>query len=233
VTSAGSAAWIDLARFAAGIARHDVADAARAIARLRRAGGPRRAVEETALMVIPNVGYPAGLEALRVLQEGWPGRARATREGGRAAWRRRGRIAARGVYGSVLPRLLSALRVLHPDVATWVVEDGYGRMLSRSGLDPRTRELVAIALLATGGWERQLVSHLLGARRLGAASNVIARALAVGLTGASSATRLAATGAWATAFRKDSATTPRAPRRARAAVPRDAGLRLTLRPSRT
>ena len=84
VTSAGSAAWIDLARFAAGIARHDVADAARAIARLRRAGGPRRAVEETALMVIPNVGYPAGLEALRVLQEGMAGARARDPRGGRA-----------------------------------------------------------------------------------------------------------------------------------------------------
>ena len=175
-------------------------------------------------MVIPNVGYPAGLEALRVLQEAWPGHARATREGGRALWRRRGRIAARGVYGSVLPRLLSALRALHPDVATWVVEDGYGRMLSRPGLDPRTREMIAIALLAVGGWERQLVSHLLGARRLGAARDAIARALAIGLAGASPATRLAASRAWAMAFRKNSATPARAPRPARAArAPRPAG----------
>jgi len=175
-------------------------------------------------MVIPNVGYPAGLEALRVLQEAWPGGARATREGGRALWRRRGRIAARGVYGSVLPRLLSALRALHPDVATWVVEDGYGRMLSRPGLDPRTREMIAIALLAVGGWERQLVSHLLGARRLGAARDAIARALAIGLAGASPATRLVASRAKAMAFRKNSATPGRAPRPARAArAPRPAG----------
>ena len=39
----------------------------------------------------------------------------------------------------------------------------YGRVLSRPRLGARVRELVAVTVLAAGGWSRQLHSHLLGA----------------------------------------------------------------------
>jgi 4-carboxymuconolactone decarboxylase len=58
---------------------------------------------------------------------------------------------------------------LHPELAAWILEDGYGRVLSRPGLTGRERELLAVAALAAlPGAGPQLESHERGARRLGA-----------------------------------------------------------------
>jgi alkylhydroperoxidase/carboxymuconolactone decarboxylase family protein YurZ len=118
-------------------------------------------------MLVLYAGYPAALEALRLLQETWPGAVRGTSEGGRSRWRARGEQLCRKVYGPVYPRLLEAVRGLHPDLAAWMVEEGYGRVLSRPRLGARARELVTVAVLAATGWRRQLVSHLKGAGRVG------------------------------------------------------------------
>jgi 4-carboxymuconolactone decarboxylase len=193
------------------------AEARQAILEARRSI-PRRAAEETALMLVPNAGYPAALEALRMLDQAWPGRARPTREGTRADWRRRGARRCGEVYGRVMPRLLASVRRLHPDMATWIVEDGYGRMLGRPGLTSRTRELIAVALLSVLGWERQLVSHLLGGRRLGATQADLLAAVAMGMEHASPRARDAASAAVRAALggrRESPARTPRRATRSR------------------
>jgi 4-carboxymuconolactone decarboxylase len=202
--------------FAAAMARHDPRAARRTLARARRAGHPRRGAEETALMLVLHAGYPAALEAVRVLAEAWPGRAHATREGTPRAWRRRGVALCRRVYGPVYARLVAQVRARHPDLATWMVEEGYGRVLSRPGLAALERERVAVAVLAALGWERQLLSHLIGARRLGAGPAGIRRALAAGLAGAGAATRASARRAWR-AFADSAATTSVATGRGRGA----------------
>ena len=167
-------------RFAAAMARGREARAARALADLRAAGAPRRLAEECALMLMLYAGYPAALEGLRVLNAAWPGRARRSAEGGVPRWRARGERLCRRVYGPAYARLLPAVRALHPDLAVWMVEHGYGRVLSRPGADVVTRELVTVAALASLGWERQLVSHVLGAIRVGAAPGATRAALALG-----------------------------------------------------
>ena len=113
-------------------------------------------------------GFPAAIETLRVLASRWPTRVRPLGEGAPASRRDRGlRVLAR-VYGPVRPALLRGLDQLHPALAAWVVEHGYGRVLARPGLGLRARELVTVAMLAASGWERQLTSHVLGAGRAGA-----------------------------------------------------------------
>jgi 4-carboxymuconolactone decarboxylase len=167
-------------RFAAAMTRGREPEAGEALAMLRAAGAPRKLAEECALMLMLYAGYPAALEGLRVLNAAWPGRARASREAGPAQWRARGERLCRRVYGPAYAKLVPAVRTLHPDLATWMVEHGYGRVLSRPGADAVTRELVTIASLASLGWERQLVSHMLGAVRVGASPLEAVAALEVG-----------------------------------------------------
>ena len=185
-----------LVRFAAAMARHDVAAARRAVRAARTARLPRVAAEETALMLVLYAGYPAALEGARVLLDAWPGRARRSREAGAARRRARGLALSRRVYGAVHARLVERVRRLHPDLAVWMIDDGYGRVLARSGLDARARELVTVAVLAATGWERQLVSHLLGAVRLGASAGEVRRAWAIGARAAAPVARAAAGRAW-------------------------------------
>jgi alkylhydroperoxidase/carboxymuconolactone decarboxylase family protein YurZ len=169
-----------LLEFAATASGGDLLGARRALERARRRGTSRRVAEEVALMLVLYAGFPAALEATRLVAERWPGRARRSREGGPLRWRRRGEALCRRVYGPVYARLIAHVRQLHPDLAVWMVEEGYGRVLSRPGLAARERERVAVTVLAALGWERQLVSHLLGARRLGAGESGIRKAFEIG-----------------------------------------------------
>src|SRR5882672_99983 len=148
--------------FACSGARGDAGAGARAVARARRAGWTRRALEEVSLMLVLHAGYPAALEACALLLRTWPGRARRSREGGVAAWRASGERLCARVYGAQYRKLVANVDALHPDLAVMMIEQGYGRVLSRPGLDAVTRELVAVTVLASSGWERQLVSHLIG-----------------------------------------------------------------------
>lgn len=191
-----SAAVNALCAYAAAMTRRDFAAARAALAAAQRAGAHRAAAEEAALMLMLYAGYPAALEGLRVLNEAWPGRARATREGARASWTRRGEALCRRVYGPAFEKLVPAVRALHPDLATWMVEHGYGRVLSRPGLSAKDRELVTVAALAALGWERQLVSHLLGALRVGARPREVEAALLSGLKGAGGSALALGTNAW-------------------------------------
>jgi 4-carboxymuconolactone decarboxylase len=189
-----------LTAFAAAMAAGEMRAAARALAAARRAGVPRVAAEETALMLMLHAGYPAALEGTRLLNESWPGRARRTREGGPARWMARGERLCRRVYGGTYPRLRENVARLHPDLAVWMIEQGYGRVLSRGGLGDVARELVAVTVLAATGWERQLVSHLLGALRIGASREAIRRAYRAGRLRASARGRAADARAWAKAM---------------------------------
>ncbi len=65
----------------------------------------------------------------------------------------------------------------HPEFERWVLEHAYGRVLSRPGISPDRRELLAVVALAALGQERQLASHARGALRCGATSTETAEAL--------------------------------------------------------
>lgn len=185
-----------LCRFAALVTRREFAAAAQALGSARGLGVTRAAAEESALMLMLYAGYPAALEGLRVLNGAWPGRARRSREGGPSDWMKRGESLCARVYGPSFDKLVPAVHALHPDLACWMIEHGYGRVLSRPGMNARDRELVTVAALSALGWERQLVSHLLGARRVGASLDEVQGALAAGLARTDAAAERIALSAW-------------------------------------
>ena len=71
------------------------------------------------------------------------------------------------------------MKSYHPDLAEWVVVDGYGKVLSRPILSPRERELLIVAVLAAIDVPLQLRSHVEGARRVGATEEEIQAVLRV------------------------------------------------------
>src|SRR6185369_4303400 len=84
-----------------------------------------------------------------------------------AAWRERGEETCAVVYGDHYEKLRENIRTLHPALDEWMIVDGYGKVLSRPGVDLRTRELCVVAACATSGQQRQLHSHLHGALNAG------------------------------------------------------------------
>lgn len=93
-------------------------------------------------------------------------------------WPEQGRALFGAIYADLAPKVERRLRQHHPHFAAWVLEHAYGRVLSRPGLDPARRELLAIACLALSGLERQLASHTRGAVRLGATPEQVGAVLA-------------------------------------------------------
>jgi 4-carboxymuconolactone decarboxylase len=127
-------------------------------------------VEEVILQSYLFAGFPRALNAAREWR----------RSSGRAApavdqdaaepseWQARGAVTCAQVYGSMYERLRENVRELHPALDSWMVMDGYGKVLSRPGLDLLRRELCIVAACAACAQDRQLHSHLHGALNVGA-----------------------------------------------------------------
>lgn len=81
------------------------------------------------------------------------------------------------VYGSMYDRLRVNIRALHPRLDDWMIDEGYGKVLSRPALDLPRRELCIMAACAATGQDRQLQSHLHGCRNVGVAAAVVTEAL--------------------------------------------------------
>lgn len=72
------------------------------------------------------------------------------------------------IYRDAATDVRGRLETLSPNLATWIREHAYGRVLSRPGLDAATRELLAVAGLSATAQTRQLASHTKGALACGA-----------------------------------------------------------------
>jgi 4-carboxymuconolactone decarboxylase len=84
-----------------------------------------------------------------------------------ARWRREGESLCRRVYGRNYEKLVSVIRDLSPDLAEWMLVEGYGKTLSRPGLDPADREYAVVAILTVTRMWRQLRSHAIGTVNVG------------------------------------------------------------------
>ncbi len=94
-------------------------------------------------------------------------------------WTRRGEATCRTVYGDNYVKLRRNVRELHPALDAWMVTEGYGRTMSRPGLDLLRRELCVIAQTAVLNTPHQLHSHLRGALHAGASFAMIEATLAI------------------------------------------------------
>lgn len=81
---------------------------------------------------------------------------------------RMGQELFRVIYRHNHAEVQRSLHLSHPELLRWVVEVVYGKVLSRPGLDPKTRELAAVAALTVLGVYPQLLSHIKGGLNLGA-----------------------------------------------------------------
>ena len=148
-----------------------------------RAAGTRAVwVEELLLMAVLFAGFPRALVVAKAWRgiEPRPGEAGDAADYGRwAEWRVRGEAACRRIYGANYDALRRNVSALHPALDAWIVTDGYGRTLSRPGLDIRRRELCAIAMLVPQNVARQLHSHLRGALNAGASEQDVDETLTI------------------------------------------------------
>lgn len=72
------------------------------------------------------------------------------------------------IWGEDAQTIEAALEGADPDLARYVREFAYEEVMARPGLDLKTRELLAVAMLIALGNPREISTHLAGALRVGA-----------------------------------------------------------------
>lgn len=138
---------------------------------------PHEWIEELLLQTYLFAGFPRTLNGMREWRRlvKTPVSEPAVSE---ARLREAGEQTCRRVYGAMYERLRVNIRELHPLLDDWMIVEGYGKVLSRPGLDLGRRELCIVAACAATAQDRQLQSHLHGARNVGVSVSVISDALA-------------------------------------------------------
>ena len=165
-----------LVQLSAAIAAGSEATMRRWIAEAARLA-PATEVEEVVLQSYLFCGFPRALNAAREWRRVAGVAAPASDEAEDIAlipeWRARGEQTCAMVYGDMYEKLRLNVRDLHPALDAWMVIDGYGKVLSRPGLELERRELCVVAACAAMGQDRQLHSHLHGALNVGVGPDAI------------------------------------------------------------
>ncbi len=157
---------------AAEIAAGSEGDIRSAMIRTAASGVRPEWVEELILQSYLFAGFPRTLNAMREWRRASGRQPPADDEGTgfeRAdEWHARGERTCAIVYGPMYKRLRVNIGQLHPALDSWMIVDGYGKVLSRPALDLMRRELCIVSVCAAADQERQLHSHLHGALHSGA-----------------------------------------------------------------
>ena len=168
-----------LAFFSAAIAYADNHITKEVITALNKRGIEPARQYEIVLQSYLFCGFPRMLEALFNFSELIPAEAYLARPGDEAgrlryspeeveAFEKDGRALIRRVYAEHHEKLERAVTAMSPEVYRWMVMEGYGKTLSRPGLDIITRELAVIGALTVDRRARQLRAHLRGVTHVGA-----------------------------------------------------------------
>jgi 4-carboxymuconolactone decarboxylase len=135
----------ELVRLAAVISAGTEAEIRTAMVRVANSSVPPAWIEELILQTYLFGGFPRGLNAMREWRRASGGSRPERKYGERvdatAGWGQEGEQTCKTVYGEMYDRLRVNIRELHPALDTWMIVEGYGKVLSRSGLDLKRREL--------------------------------------------------------------------------------------------
>ena len=159
-----------LVSLSAAIAAGDASAVAAGAEDAIRDGASGEALYEALVQSYLFLGFPRAIEALfaaRPVLERHGAIPPAASPVAPDAWRRAGEALCRRVYGRNYSKLMETMRGLSPDLASWMILEGYGKTLSRPGLGAAAREYCVVAILTTTRMWRQLRSHAIGAINVG------------------------------------------------------------------
>jgi alkylhydroperoxidase/carboxymuconolactone decarboxylase family protein YurZ len=89
----------------------------------------------------------------------------------------RGQRNCKIIYGNKYDKLISNIKSFSPEMAEWMIVEGYGKVLGRKGLSLLEREICIISILSALKFKEQLYSHINGARRIRAEFELIAKVI--------------------------------------------------------
>jgi len=125
---------------------------------------PFSKIYETLLQNYLLAGYPSALSSLKILKEYYPKiKLPKVADMNLYHFRKMGEVRCRKVYGDKSEKLIGNINNFSPELAEWLVLEGYGKVLGRKGLSFKERELNIVAVLSAMKFEEQLYSHISGA----------------------------------------------------------------------
>jgi len=140
-------------------------------------------IDEIILQTHLFLGFPAMIEASRTFAD-VSGRRHDTRRLPEAytaeecrAWNKDGTEKIRHIYGAAFDRLVGYINSFSPQILVWMINDGYGQVLSRPGASFTLRELSVVATLTVTSYENQLRAHIRGTLNVGADATLIERVI--------------------------------------------------------
>jgi alkylhydroperoxidase/carboxymuconolactone decarboxylase family protein YurZ len=133
---------------------------------------PQQVAYEILLQSYLFFGYAQAIEAAKIYTrvaaaKRVPAHSPKIEEPNIGVWRSRGQQLCRKIYAPNYERLVANMAEVSPELALWMVDEGYGKVLSRPGPTEREREVASIIFLAISGHPVQLFSHVRGAKNLG------------------------------------------------------------------
>jgi len=75
----------------------------------------------------------------------------------------RGKKNCKIIYGNKYEKLISNVKSFSPELAEWLIVEGYGKVLGRKGLSLKEREICNVSMLSALKFKDQLYSHINGA----------------------------------------------------------------------
>jgi alkylhydroperoxidase/carboxymuconolactone decarboxylase family protein YurZ len=159
-----------IARLSAAIAANDSVGVRQETEEGLAAGLSGKELYETVLQSYLFVGFPRTIEAFfaaKPILERHGGIPAAPDPPSPAEWTARGESLCREVYGRHYEKLLDTMRGFSPDLAAWMILEGYGKTLSRPSLNVVEREMGVLAILTVTGMWRHLRSHAIGTVNVG------------------------------------------------------------------
>ncbi|MEK7483930.1 MAG: hypothetical protein AABZ60_06335 [Planctomycetota bacterium] len=131
-------------------------------------------IQEALLQSYLFLGFPRTINALSAVEHLWKTPPQSFEaEVPREVFQKRGEMLCQKIYGENYSKLLHHMNTIHPDLKRYMIEEGYGKILSRDFLSPIAREFSILPQLIVMNVPKQLHSHLLGALYLGASPNQI------------------------------------------------------------
>jgi len=167
-----------LAAFSVAIALADDALTVEMVQRLRTEGVPRPATYEIMLQSYLLLGFPRMLSAAEALHRVWPSVGDDSEPAGVdprdcVNWFEAGQKLCRRIYAENYEKLMRRVTAMSSEIFDWMILEGYGKVYSRPGADPVTRELANVSVLVVENREQQLHSHMRGALHVGASISLL------------------------------------------------------------
>lgn len=133
-------------------------------------------IYESLLQTYLFAGFPSALISLKRLNE-IVGKDKVYKGYDLKKYSKRGEKNCRIIYGNKYYKLISNVKSFSPEMAEWLIVEGYGKVLGRTGLTLKEREICIVSILSALKFKDQLYSHINGSVKVKAGFDLITRTI--------------------------------------------------------